>query len=730
MKTQQMTSNRGGLYAALFTLAALGAAKAQITVDGVRDGSDTGYTERAVQQTTTGWGNDNALANLHTAQDGANLAVFIAGKPQGNAILLFIDSKPGGVSFIPKPLINSGGEENTINNLGTSPTAGLTFEPGFEPDFVVRVFGDGNGIASYVNRYNLLAGTRNYVGEAGTTSPAASDFVTAIRSAWASVPPPYAGITTGVEMKLSLAGLGVPFGASQPVKLMAVLVNGNSDYASNQVLASRNGPGDIGGGINAINFGDDDLDPVNAIQTISLTVDNVDTDNDGLPNNVDPDDDNDGLDDTVETDSGTYNSPADTGTNPLVVDSDADGASDFAEINAPLAFGFLSNPNIPTFASMAVPGSYTNPQWQVDGSAGNAMTRVGTSLADQNSWTLDFKMAAPGEIQYKYAANGSYTNSWGAATPSGNYVTNIAASGFHRFAFNNVPPVVGSLTRITYATEAEYLAAYGVAAGDNTDGDAWTAAEEYLANTDPTNGDSDGDTIPDHLDAAPLVAELVTRDIVFTVNMNVQDALGNFTLGFDDVVVDFFDGTAGSLPDLVLADEDSDGIYTGTLTGFTGSLGSSFGTYKFKNTRVGAPSNGYEGSIDNRSFIIVAGGSPLVLPTVFFDNNNGFSGWAAANAGGQGAAQDFDGDGVANGVEYFMGQTGSSFTPNPQPVGGVIAWPHSATAVGATFKVWISDNLSTWTDKTVDAVDAGGFVTYTLPVTDPKLFVRLEVVTP
>jgi hypothetical protein len=706
-------------------LAAISGATAQVTVDGVRNGSDTGYTERAVQQTTSGWGGANTMANLHTAQDGSNLAVFIGGRTQGNAILLFIDSKAGGVSFIPNNLITSGDEEYTINNLGSSASSGLTFEAGFTPDYVVRIFGDGGGTASYINRYNLQTGVRNYVGEAGTNSAGPSDFVTAIRTSWVDASAPYASVATGVEMKLSLAGLGVPAGTAQPVKLMAVLVNGGSDYASNQVLASWTGAGDIGGNIKTMDF------EVEAeVQTISLTVDNVDTDNDGLPNNIDPDDDNDGLDDVVESNNGTYVSPSDTGTNPLVADSDADGASDFAEINSPYAFGFLSNPNTPTFASMAVPGSYTNPQWQVDGSAGNAMTRKGTSLADQNEWTLDFKIVAPGTIQYKFAANGSYTNSWGAATPSGNYETNIAASGLHRFAFNNVVPFVGTLTRITYATEAEYLAAYGVAAGDNADGDAWTAAEEYLANTDPTNSDSDGDTMPDHLDAEPLVAALVTRDIVFTVDMNVQAALGIFDLDFGQVVVDFFEGTAGSLPDLVLADEDADGIFTGTLTGFTGALGSSFGTYKFKNTDSGAPSNGYEGSINNRTFTMVAGETPLELPLVYFDNNNGFSGWAAANAGGQGAAQDFDGDGVANGVEYFMGQTGSSFTPNPQPVGGVIAWPHSATAVNATFKVWISDNLSTWENKTADAVDAGGFVTYTLPVTDPKLFVRLEVVTP
>ena len=43
----------------------------------------------------------------------------------------------------------------------------------------------------------------------------------------------------------------------------------------------------------------------------------------------------------------------------------------------------------------------------------------------------------------------------------------------------------------------------------------------------------------------------------------------------------------------------------------------------------------------------------------------GYAGWAATNAGGQTPDQDYDNDGVDNGIEYFMGQTGSSFTPCP-----------------------------------------------------------------
>ena len=67
---------------------------------------------------------------------------------------------------------------------------------------------------------------------------------------------------------------------------------------------------------------------------------------------------------------------------------------------------------------------------------------------------------------------------------------------------------------------------------------------------------------------------------------------------------------------------------------------------------------------------------------------------AAANAGNQSSDQDYDGDGVKNGVEYFMGQTGSGFTANPGVVAG-ITWPKSAGFSG-TYRVETSANLIIW----------------------------------
>ncbi len=117
---------------------------------------------------------------------------------------------------------------------------------------------------------------------------------------------------------------------------------------------------------------------------------------------------------------------------------------------------------------------------------------------------------------------------------------------------------------------------------------------------------------------------------------------------------------------------------------------------------------------------------------------SGYAAWAAANAGGPeaGPSDDFDGDGVPNGVEYFMGETGDSFTANPAIVtnGGVrtVTWPRDPEAA-ADFAVQTSTTLSSWTtitppDASIDTSDPDQ-VAYTLPDQPGALFVRL-VVTP
>ncbi|MCW1925790.1 autotransporter-associated beta strand repeat-containing protein [Luteolibacter arcticus] len=111
----------------------------------------------------------------------------------------------------------------------------------------------------------------------------------------------------------------------------------------------------------------------------------------------------------------------------------------------------------------------------------------------------------------------------------------------------------------------------------------------------------------------------------------------------------------------------------------------------------------------------------------------GYDSWADDNAGGQTAEQDFDGDGMDNGIEYFM-NAAAGFTANPGVVGGAVAWPNGGkiarSAYGTQFVVKTSTNLTTWepvleTDPKLS--NTAGSVSYTLPTGAGKFFVRLEV---
>jgi hypothetical protein len=109
---------------------------------------------------------------------------------------------------------------------------------------------------------------------------------------------------------------------------------------------------------------------------------------------------------------------------------------------------------------------------------------------------------------------------------------------------------------------------------------------------------------------------------------------------------------------------------------------------------------------------------------------SGFNSWASANgATGQTPQQDHDNDGVDNGIEFFMGETGSSFTANPSlNASNEISWPASASYQG-TYEVQTSPDLVNWTNVVPKPVPSGGILSYTLPSGAPggKNFVRLFV---
>ena len=125
----------------------------------------------------------------------------------------------------------------------------------------------------------------------------------------------------------------------------------------------------------------------------------------------------------------------------------------------------------------------------------------------------------------------------------------------------------------------------------------------------------------------------------------------------------------------------------------------------------------------------------LVLTKTGGGGSTSLADWLLANAPGQTATDDHDGDGVANGVEFFMGQSGSGFTANPAPVNGKITWPKNPNAA-VSYVVQTSTNLAAegqpggWTTAPGGVVDLGNAVEYTLPNNGGSLFVRLKLTFP
>jgi len=103
--------------------------------------------------------------------------------------------------------------------------------------------------------------------------------------------------------------------------------------------------------------------------------------------------------------------------------------------------------------------------------------------------------------------------------------------------------------------------------------------------------------------------------------------------------------------------------------------------------------------------------------------------WAATNAGGQVQNLDFDGDGLANGVEFFMGTPGNAFTQGPHLSGNSITWPRASGRDVTSFGVQVSTDLVSWNTPVSGVAISGSQVVYTVPSGLSSYFVRL-IVTP
>ncbi len=112
-----------------------------------------------------------------------------------------------------------------------------------------------------------------------------------------------------------------------------------------------------------------------------------------------------------------------------------------------------------------------------------------------------------------------------------------------------------------------------------------------------------------------------------------------------------------------------------------------------------------------------------------------YSEWARINANSQSPSEDYDQDGIDNGIEFFM-NSGVGSTANPNLVNGVITWPNGGkippSAYGSQFIVQTSSDLSEWADVQItdsNLSNTNVAVSYTLQPGAGRCFVRF-IVTP
>ncbi|MFZ9935516.1 MAG: hypothetical protein ACO3JG_00500 [Luteolibacter sp.] len=135
----------------------------------------------------------------------------------------------------------------------------------------------------------------------------------------------------------------------------------------------------------------------------------------------------------------------------------------------------------------------------------------------------------------------------------------------------------------------------------------------------------------------------------------------------------------------------------------------------------------FEGAIDNVSVAVAGGGAT-------------FADWQTANSTAGGVDDDHDGDGVKNGVEFFLGgandTAGFTALPGVTTTGGALSvtWDKHGDypgTYGTDYRVEVSTTLLPGSWSPADPGDISGDVTYTFPAPlGTRVFARLVVTGP
>ncbi len=246
-----------------------------------------------------------------------------------------------------------------------------------------------------------------------------------------------------------------------------------------------------------------------------------------------------------------------------------------------------------------------------------SLASLGLSLGDTFKFDLGTTGGGGGDPFVDVASRGdASTSGWGSASTSGALLSYTTID----------PNADGDLDNDSLQDNWEVTYFSNLTAQDGSgdpDSDTLTNEQEETAGTDPTKPDTDGDGWLDGVDTTPLVADDVTQNVTFKVDMSVQIFKGAFLAGTDMIYVvgDFGSGNIWNTTANLLTDLDSDGVYEGTVAVTSAGL-ANLG-FKYLIGGKTPESVGYENIIGNRTLVAApAGTTPAdrTLMTVPFAN--------------------------------------------------------------------------------------------------------------
>jgi hypothetical protein len=275
--------------------------------------------------------------------------------------------------------------------------------------------------------------------------------------------------------------------------------------------------------------------------------------------------------------------------------------------------------------------AYTSGAWNWGASTTATMDLTQTA-ANKVSWTVSLAslgLVLGETIKFDAGTSGGDGNGFIDALSTSNLTTTgwqTASTGGPLLSYTTTDPNAdGDLDNDNLQDNWEVTYFSNVTAQDGAgdpDADTLTNEQEETAGTDPTKADTDGDGWADGSDTTPLVADNVTQNVTFKVDMGVQIFKGAFVAGTDTVYVvgDFGSGNIWNTTANLLTDLNSDGVYEGTVA--VSSPGLANLGFKYLIGGKIPENSGYENGSNRALVAAPAGTTPAdrTLTTVSFAN--------------------------------------------------------------------------------------------------------------